>query len=183
MSRLPYKPDAAAGPEEIVAAIRERRGGTLLNLDRQLLYSPPLAVAWNRMMGTVRTGLAVPARLREIAICAVATLNGAPYEFHHHAPELLAAGGSEAQVESLGDVDAAATRTDLFDRGELAALRLAVDMTRTVRVGDAVFEEARAALADDSILVELVATIAAYNMVSRVIVALGIEPEQASAKP
>jgi len=28
-----------------------------------------------------------------------------------------------------------------------------------------------------------VATIAAYNMVSRVIVALGIEPEQASAKP
>ena len=66
---------------------------------------------------------------------------------------------------------------------ELAALRLAVEMTRSVRVGDAVFDEARAALADDSILVELVATIAAYNMVSRVIVALGIEPEQASAKP
>jgi hypothetical protein len=88
------------------------------------------------MMGTVRTGLAVPARLREIAICAVASVNGAPYEFHHHAPELLAAGGSEAQVEALGDVDAAATRTDLFDRGELAALRLAVEMTRTVRVGD-----------------------------------------------
>jgi len=34
MPRLPYKPDAAAGPEEIVAAIRERRGGTLLHLDR-----------------------------------------------------------------------------------------------------------------------------------------------------
>jgi len=183
MPRLPYKTDASAGPEEIVAAIRERRGGTLLNLDRQLLYSPALAVAWNRMMGTVRTGLAVPARLREIAICAVATVNGAPYEFHHHAPELLAAGGSEAQVEALGDVDAAATRTDLFKRAELAALRLAVEMTRSVRVGDAVFDEARAALADDSILVELVATIAAYNMVSRVIVALGIEPEQASAKP
>ena len=183
MPRLPYKPHEDAGPEEIVAPIRARRGGTLLNLDRQLLYSPALAVAWNRMMGTVRTGLAVPARLREIAICAVATVNGAPYEFHHHAPELLAAGGSEAQVEALGDVDAAATRTDLFDRGELPALRLAVEMTRSVRVGDAVFDEARAALADDSILVELVATIAAYNMVSRVIVALGIEPEAASAKP
>ena len=183
MARLPYKPHDAAGPEDIVAPIRERRGGTLLNLDRQLLYSPALAVAWNRMMGTVRTGLGLPPRLREIAICAVATVNRAPYEFHHHAPVLLAAGGSEAQVEALGDVDAAATRTDLFKRAELAALRLAVEMTRSVRVGDAVFDEARAALADDSILVELVATIAAYNMVSRVIVALGIEPEAASAKP
>ena len=183
MPRLPYKTDAAAGPEEIVSAIRERRGGTLLNLDRQLLYSPPLALGWNALMGAVRTRLELPAGLREIAICVVATINRAPYEFHHHAPVLVAAGGSEAQVEALRDVDVAATRTDLFDRGELAALRLAVEMTRTVRVGDAVFEEARAALADDSILVELVATIAAYNMVSRVMVALGIEPEAASAKP
>ena len=178
MPRLPYKPDAAAGPEEIVAAIRARRGGTLLHLDRQLLYSPALAVAWNGMMGTVRTGLALPARLREIAICAVATANGAPYEFHHHAPVLLAAGGSAAQVETLGDVDAALERTDaVFDAAERATLRLAVEMTRSVQVADATFDAARAALGDDALVVELVATIAAYNMVSRVIVALGIEPE------
>ena len=177
MSRLPYKPDAAAGPEEIVAAIRERRGGTLLHLDRQLLYSPALAVAWNQMMGTVRNRLDVPPRLREIAICVVATINRAPYEFHHHAPLLLAAGGSEAQVEALRDVDTALTRADLFDRAELATLRLALEMTRSVQVADATFAEARTALADDARLVELVATIASYNMVSRVIVALGIEPE------
>jgi alkylhydroperoxidase family enzyme len=177
MPRLPYKPDAAAGPEEIVAAIRERRGGTLLHLDRQLLYSPALAVAWNQMMGTVRNRLDVPPRLREIAICVVATINRAPYEFHHHAPLLLAAGGSEAQVEALRDVDTALTRADLFDRAELATLRLALEMTRSVQVADATFAEARTALADDTRLVELVATIASYNMVSRVIVALGIEPE------
>ena len=177
MPRLPYKPDAAAGPDEIVAAIRARRGGTLLHLDRQLLYSPALAVAWNQMMGTVRTGLALPARLREIAICAVATVNGAPYEFHHHAPVLLGAGGSVAQVDALADVDAALERSDVFDAAELATLELAVEMTRHVHVDDATFDAARAALGDDAQLVELVATIAAYNMVSRVIVALGIEPE------
>jgi alkylhydroperoxidase family enzyme len=177
MPRLPYKTDAAAGPEEIVAAIRERRGGTLFNLDRQLLYSPALAVAWNQMMGTVRTRLDLPPRLREIAICVVATVNQAAYEFHHHAPVLLAAGGSEAQVDALRDVDAALARADLFDRAELATLRLAVEMTRSVRVVDATFDEARAALGDDARLVELVATIASYNMVSRVIVALGIEAE------
>ena len=177
MPRLPYKPDAAAGPAEIVAAIRARRGGTLLHLDRQLLYSPALALAWNTMMGTVRSGLALPARWREIAICAVATVNGAPYEFEHHAPVLIAAGGNAAQVEALADVDAALGRGDVFDAAELATLRLAVEMTRSVQVADATFDAARAALGDDAILVELVATIAAYNMVSRVIVALGIEPE------
>ena len=112
------------------------------------------------------------------AICAVATVNSRALRFHHHAPELLppsATRPSEAWRRRC--------RRDahlLFDRGELAARRLAVEMTRSVRVGDAVFDEARSALADDSILVELVATIAAYNMVSRVIVALGIEPEAAT---
>ena len=177
MPRLPYKPHDDAGPEEIVAPIRARRGGTLLNLDRQLLHSPPLALGWNALMGAVRTRLELPASLREIAICVVATINQAPYEFHHHAPLLLAAGGSEAQVEALRDVDTALTRADLFDRAELATLRLALEMTRSVQVADATFAEARTALADDARLVELVATIASYNMVSRVIVALGIEPE------
>jgi len=80
-------------------------------------------------------------------------------------------------VEALRDVDTALTRADLFDRAELATLRLALEMTRSVHVADATFDEARTALADDARLVELVATIASYNMVSRVIVALGIEPE------
>jgi alkylhydroperoxidase family enzyme len=177
MPRLPYKPDDDAGPDEIVAPIRARRGGTLLHLDRQLLYSPPFALGWNHLMGAVRTGLSLPGRLREIAICVVATVNRAPYEFHHHAPVLLAAGGTPAQVEALGDVDSAQARSDLFDARERAAIRLAIEMTRAVDVSDATFDAARTALGDDRQLVELVGTIASYNMVSRVIVALGIEPE------
>src|SRR4051794_34613651 len=114
MPRLPYKPLDDAGPEEVVAPIRARRGGTLLNLDRQLLYSPPLATGWNELMGAVRGRLLLPELLREIAICAVATINHAPYEFHHHAPLLRAAGASEAQVDSLGDVDAALASPGLF---------------------------------------------------------------------
>ena len=177
MPRLPYKPLDDAGPEAVVAAIRARRGGTLLNLDRQLLYSPPLAGGWNELMGAVRSRLVLPELLREIAICAVATINRAPYEFHHYAPLLRAAGASEAQLESLRDVDAALAASGLFDAAGQATLRLAVEMTRSVEVVDSTFEAARRALGDDRQLVELVATIASYNMVSRVIVALGIEPE------
>jgi Carboxymuconolactone decarboxylase family. len=109
MPRLPYLSDADAGPDEIVAPIRARRGGTLLHLDRQLLYSPPLAAGWNELLGAVRSRLSLPARLREIAICTVAMVNRAPYEFHHHAPLLRAAGASAAQVEALHEVDARAS--------------------------------------------------------------------------
>lgn len=177
MPRIPYKPHDDAGPEAVVAPIRARRGGTLLNLDRQLLHSPPLATGWNHLMGAVRTELSLPADLREIAICVVATINRAPYEFIHHAPVLRAAGASQAQVDALHDVDAALVASGLFDEVEQATIRLAVEMTRSVQVADATFDAARRALGDDRLLVELVGTIASYNMVSRVIVALGIEPE------
>ncbi|MEO5843270.1 MAG: carboxymuconolactone decarboxylase family protein [Caldimonas sp.] len=177
MPRLPYKSDADAGPDEIVAPIRARRGGALLNLDRQLLYSPPLALGWNALMGAVRGRLELPDMLREIAICVVATINRAPYEFHHHAPLLRAAGATEAQVAALGDPDLALATPGLFGESERATIRLALEMTRSVEVGEATFAAARQALGEDRLLVELVGTIAAYNMVSRVIVALGIEPE------
>jgi alkylhydroperoxidase family enzyme len=175
--RIPYVPEDDAGPEAVVAPIRARRGGSLLHLDRQLLHSPPLALGWNELMGAVRTRLALPAALREIAICAVATINRAPYEFHHHAPLLRAAGASEAQVDALRDVDRALADPNLFDAAERATLALAIEMTRSVEVDEATFAAARAGLGDDRQVVELVGTIAAYNMVSRVIVALGIEPE------
>ena len=44
MPRLPYVPLDIAEPKEVVAAVRARRGGTLLNLDRILLHSPPVAM-------------------------------------------------------------------------------------------------------------------------------------------
>ena len=177
MPRLPYLTDDEAGPPDLVEAIRRRRGGRLLELDRMLLYSAPLASGWNEMLGRIRSQLALPGRLREIAMCAVATMNGARFEFVHHAPLLLQEGGTEAEVELLRNVDAAANATDVFDRSGLAAIRLARAMTRDVTVSQAVFDEARAALGDERRLVELVAVIAAYNMVSRFLVAFEIEPD------
>ena len=47
MSRLRGVPPDCAEPATIIAAIRARRGGKLLNLDRTLLLSIPLASAWN----------------------------------------------------------------------------------------------------------------------------------------
>ena len=101
MPRIPYQPADLAEPAAIVDAIRSRRGGGLLNLDRMLLQSPAFAKGWNAFLGEVRTGLSLSPKLRELAMCVVAVINGAEYEFIHHAPEFIKAGGNQQQVEAL----------------------------------------------------------------------------------
>lgn len=178
MPRIPYQPEDLAEPADVVSAVRERRGGGLLNLDRMLLHSPAFADGWNHLLGTVRGGLALPGRWRELAICVVAVINRADYEFIHHVPELKKAGGSDAQIKALGRPEAAAADAALFDARERAVIRLALEMTRDVAVSDATFEAAVAALDSHRQVVELVGTIAAYNMVSRFLVALDVQPER-----
>jgi len=177
MPRIPYQPLDLAEPADIVNAVRQRRGGTLINLDRMLLHSPAFASGWNTFLREVRTGLHLSPRLRELAMCVVAVLNGAEYEFHHHAPEFLAAGGNKQQVQAMRDPVRAATDANLFDATERAALQLTIEMTRNVTVSDETFAAVRAALGSEQDVVELVGVIATYNMVSRFLVALGVEPE------
>jgi alkylhydroperoxidase family enzyme len=173
MPRIPYKTDAEAGPPELVAAIRKRRGGRLGALDRLLLYSPPFAIGWNEMMGRVRNELEVPMPLRELAMCAVAVLNRAEYELHHHGPILLAQGGTQAQLDALRNLPA--IDETQFEPTRRAVLQLALEMTRDVEVADATFSAARRALGNDRHLFELIGVIAAYNMVSRILVAVDVQ--------
>jgi len=177
MAAVPYQPQDIAEPRDLVAAIRARRGGTLLNLDRMLLHSPPLAQGWNGYLRAVRTELAVSPKLRELAICAVAVLNHADYEFRQHAPEFLRAGGTEAQLAALAHVGDPEFNNLAIDTAERAVLACVVEMTRNVAVSDATMASLRAELPNDQQVVEIVAVIATYNMVSRFLVALGVEPE------
>ena len=179
MPRIAYQPQSLAEPADLVAAIRARRGGRLLDLDRMLLHSPPLAAGWNGYLKAVRSELSLDARLRELAILVVASLNGAAYEFHHHAPEYLRAGGTGPQVDALADPEQAVRRSELFRDADRAVLQLTIEMTRSVAVADGSFDAVHAALGDRQ-TVELVAVVAAYNMVSRFLVALDITPESES---
>ncbi len=80
-------------------------------------------------------------------------------------PPTPTAGGDEAQKAST-----------LFSALELEVLQLAYHMSRTVRVPQPLLRSLHAQLGDTQ-LVEFVGTIAAYNGVSRVLVALDITPE------
>jgi alkylhydroperoxidase family enzyme len=171
----PWTQALAPRSRELVAAIEARRGGTLLNLDRMLLWSEPLARGWNGYLRTVRAELALSPFLRELAICVVARLTGAQYEYHHHAPELQKAGASEAQLAALDDPDTAAT-SPVYDDLQRAVIQFAIASTRAVKIPDRLFDELKQRLPPNE-LVELVAATATYNMVARFLVALDITAE------
>ena len=174
--RITPVPDAALGPPALVQAIAQRRGGTLLNLDRMLLRSPVFASGWNGFMGAIRTQLLLDPCLRELAICTVAVETNAPYEWSQHAPEFLAAGGTQAQLDALRGNNPS-SNTQAFNATERAVIALAHAMTRDVRVDDAIFGAMQELLPDAQQQVELVGVIASYNMVSRFVVALQVPME------
>jgi alkylhydroperoxidase family enzyme len=172
----PWTPEAVVREPELLDAILARRGGKFLNLDRALLWSEPLARAWNVFLGAVRREFAVSPRMKEIAICTVAQATGADYEFDHHWPEYVKAGGTDALRGKLADPQAASGDA-AFTEDERLAMRYALAMTESVRVPDALFAEVREKLSTPE-LVELTAAIATYNMVARFLVALQVEDER-----
>ncbi|MBT9505304.1 carboxymuconolactone decarboxylase family protein [Rhodoferax sp.] len=179
--RIPdWTPALKPQPQELVDAILARRGGALLNLDKALLWSEPLARGWNVYLKAVRTELPTSRRLRELGICTVALLTGAQYEYHHHAPDFLAAGGTQPQLDALHAFVKADPRgiPQIGSLGEVEALvvRYAAQMTLDVKVSDEVFAALRQNF-DETQIVELTSAIATYNMVARFLVALGITPE------
>lgn len=177
--RIPdWTPERKPQPQDLVQAILDRRGGELLNLDRALLWSEPLARGWNTYLKAVRTGLGASRHLRELGICTVALLTGAHYEYHHHAPDFLAAGGSQASLDALqAYVRAGAKGVPSGLAGDEALVaQYAAQMTRDVKVDDAVFAQMQKRF-DTTELVEITSAIATYNMVARFLVALGVSPE------
>lgn len=169
MARLPciteqQHPELAA----LIAEVKGKRG-RLSHLYATLLHSPPVAAGWLHFLTAVRREGVLPGVFRELVILRVALLNRAPYEFDAHRPHALDAGISEAQMDALADW----TQSPLFDPAQRAVLACTDAMTRDVEIDDAVFAEVRMRF-DDRELVELTATVAACNMVSRFLVALEI---------
>ena len=180
--RIPdWTQEQLAQPQELVETILARRGGALLNLDKALLWSEPVAAGWNVYMRNVRTGLSASRKLCELGICSVALLTGAHYEYHHHAPEYLKAGGTQAELEGLKrviDANPADGVTDpALDEMSQWVVHYAAQMTLRVKVDELLFKKLQSCL-NTTEIVELTTTIAAYNMVARILVALEISPEE-----
>jgi len=173
MARVPYA-DETSSPEirQLAETIRAERGGRMLNLYRMLLSSPPVAAGWLKFFTAIRQQTTLPAAQRELAILRVAVVNGAQYEYQAHLPFALKEGVTEAQLAALGEWQG----SDLFSPAQRALLAYADAMTREIHVPAPVFDALRAHF-DDRQIVELTATVGGYNLVSRFLEALEIDPE------
>lgn len=160
------RPELAA----IEAGIQAGRGRISL-LYQVLLNSPPLAQGWEQLLTAVRNHSSLPADIREMIILRVAVLNRAPYEFEAHVSHALKAGMAPAKIEILRHADE--TQHQAFSEQERHVLALTDCMTRDIDVPDGVFNAARTHFNDQQ-MTDLVATIAAYNMVSRFLTAFQI---------
>ena len=171
MTRVPLI-DEKTHPElaQLIATIKSERGGKLLHLYQALLNSPPVAEGWLKLFTAIRQKTSLGGRCRELAILRVALLNGADYEYRAHLPFALKEGVSQEQIDAIPGWQL----SERFDQRERAVLAYTDAMTRGIRVPDAIFAGVRQHF-DDRETVELTATIAGYNLVSRFLVAMQLE--------
>ncbi|WP_019939822.1 carboxymuconolactone decarboxylase family protein [Bordetella sp. FB-8] len=167
----PVEPGTRPRLADIEARILAARG-RITPLYRVLLNSAPVVDGWEAMLTAIRQKTSLAPRVRELVILRVAVLNRAPYEFEAHVPHARAAGLLDEVIEGLR-AGAAPDAVRGLDAGERGVLALTDTMTRDIEVPDAVFEPLRVHF-DEQGLIELAATVAAYNMVSRFLVALRI---------
>lgn len=158
------KPELASLEEKILL---ER--GNISSLYQILLNAPEIAQGWEALLTAIRNRNSLSPAIREMIILRVAVLNHAQYEFDAHVPHAIKAGLSSDKIESLRQLPL----SDILDEQERLIVELTDAMTKNVQVPDLLFEQIKPRFNDQEIL-ELVATVSAYNMVSRLLNALNI---------
>ena len=158
---------------ELIGKIKGARGGRLINIYRLMLHTPALAGAWFDLNQAVRYGTDIDGQCRELAVIRVAILNNVEYVVRAHGPAYaLKEGLTPAQVEALVDWGT----SNLFNDKQRALLAYTDAITREIDVPDPVFVEVRKHFSERQ-TVELTMLISAYNMLTRFLKALKVDPE------
>jgi len=171
-THAPRVPPVQPGARPQLRVIEERilqQRGQISVLYQVLLNSAPIAQGWEALLTAVRNQTSIPADLRELIILRVAVSNRASFEFQAHVPHALRAGVPQAMIDAVRQTPLAAG----FTESERWVLSMTDHMTRSVDVPAEVMAEITSRYGATEV-VELVATVAAYNMVSRFLVALDV---------
>lgn len=177
MARVAYGDENSSPAVRALAdRIRAERDGRMLNLYGMLLNAPPVAEGWLALFTAIRQQCTLPGECRELAILRVALLNGASYEYQVHVPFALREGLTQAQIDALPQWQDSTVLTPV----QRAVLAYTDAMTRDIHVPHAVFDALRGHFNAREI-VELTATIGGYNLVSRFLEALAVDPEPSRA--
>ncbi|HEV8726320.1 MAG TPA: carboxymuconolactone decarboxylase family protein [Candidatus Binatia bacterium] len=156
-----------------IAKIKGARGGRLINIYRLMLHSPALANVWFDLNQAVRYGTEIDGKSRELAVIRVAILNDVEYVQRAHGPAYaLKEGLTPEQVDAVANWQP----SKLFTEQQRALLAYTDAMTREIAVPDGVFADVRKHFTERQ-TVELTMLVGAYNMLTRFLKALKVDPE------
>ena len=165
------RPDLA----QLVDKITGDRGGRVSGVYRMLLHSPAISESWLHLGSSLRTQTQIDEPTKELALMRVAILNGVDYILRTHIERYASdAGLTEDQIKTL----AVWHSSQHFERHHRALLAYVDAMTRDIDVSDQVFDALRVHYNERQV-VEITVLIGFYNMHSRVLKALKIDPEPA----
>jgi AhpD family alkylhydroperoxidase len=159
---IPTVEELPEGSKDIFDKLMAARG-RISTFFATLAWTPKVLEKREAYGRSLRTETILDPRLRELAICRVAVLNGGGYEFKAHARMALAAGVPQEKIDAVADYETA----PVFGKEERAVLRYADEVTKVIRVSDGTWA-ACAAFLNKRELVELVLTVAWYNQTARV---------------
>jgi 4-carboxymuconolactone decarboxylase len=100
MARLPY-PGLSDLPAEARAALDAFPA--VINMARMVAHAPTLLAPSRDLVVALLTRTALPARLRELAVLAVANQTRCRYEWVQHQPQAAAAGLTDDELRAVAD--------------------------------------------------------------------------------
>ncbi|EDR09968.1 uncharacterized protein LACBIDRAFT_189781 [Laccaria bicolor S238N-H82] len=182
------------GTNTYADAIRERRGARgITALDGNLLHFPAMAGGYNTLLGAIRDKGSLSVDIRELMILRVAALNNAAFEWIQHEAVGRKGGLTNGQLYIIRDVDtplplmegiltplqaAAVAFTDAITKDvsvpKQTSTELMNQLRRSLKEADAATEEEELKAKTEDLYVEATMVVAAYNMVSRFLVATDV---------
>ena len=180
MARIPYVDAATASPEVQAIFGRLEKNATslfgrpfVLNVMRALAHSPVLLRRVSSLGNVLLNDLKLDPKLRELAVLQLFRVNRCDYGFQQHVVIGKAVGLNDKQIANVSGYRSYPYYSDV----ERLVLEYAEVVTRDLVVSDDLFARVRDRFRDGEI-VELTMVIAYWNMMSRFLVPLQVDPEE-----
>ena len=172
MARLAALSSADLSPEqqELLTSLQSAGRATITGPYSVLIRVPEIGAIIRDLSFRMRTRTRLADRLFEVMVLTVARSWSAQYEWYAHEPGARKAGVSEAAIEALraGRADPPFTQED-----ERIVFTFTDELVRTKHVSDPTYARALTIFGEE-LLIELVAAIGFYNLISVVLNAFDV---------